>query len=100
VLPSLLLRRRATAPLADLSPRARAKALAGAIAVSPRQSGRVAGRRVLLIDDVLTSGATANACAEALLAAGAAGVDVLTVARTPAPSLDGADERRDVTAHG
>jgi ComF family protein len=100
VLPSLLLRRRATAPLADLSPRARAKALAGAIAVSPRQAGRVAGRRVLLIDDVLTSGATANACAEALLAAGAAGVDVLTVARTPAPSLDGADERRDVTAHG
>ena len=36
---------------------------------------------VLLIDDVLTSGATANACARALLSAGAARVDVLTIAR-------------------
>jgi ComF family protein len=100
VLPALLLRRRATASLADLSARARARALAGAIGVSPRLASRVPGRRVLLIDDVLTSGATANACAEALLAAGAAGVDVLTAARTPAPALDGEGEARDLTAHG
>jgi predicted amidophosphoribosyltransferase len=47
---------------------------------------------VLLVDDVLTSGATANACAEALLAAGVASVDVLAAARVPDPRLrnDGA----------
>lgn len=100
VLPGLLVRRRATAALADLSARARARALAGAIAVAPRWAGAVPGRRVLLIDDVLTSGATANACAEALLAAGAGGVDVLTVARTPRPALDGEGEARDLSTHG
>jgi ComF family protein len=45
----------------------------------------VAGRRVLLIDDVLTSGATAGECARVLLAGGAAAVDVLTLARVPPP---------------
>lgn len=99
VSPALLLRRRATAPLADLSARARARALAGAISVNPRHAARLSGRRVLLIDDVLTSGATANACAEALLAAGAAGVDVLTAARTPPRALDGGGQPRDQTAH-
>ncbi len=99
VLPARLTRRRATAPLAGLSARSRAKALAGAISVSPRLSGRVAGHRVLLIFDVLTSGATANACAEALMAAGATGVDVLTVARTPKPSLDAGQEPGDLAEH-
>ena len=41
----------------------------------------MAGRRVLLVDDVLTSGATLSGCAEVLKAAGAAGVDVLALAR-------------------
>ena len=41
----------------------------------------VAGRRLILIDDVMTSGATADACARALLRAGAAKVDVLVFAR-------------------
>lgn len=45
----------------------------------------VAGQRLLLIDDVLTTGATLGECARVLLAAGAAHVDVLTLARVPRP---------------
>ena len=45
------------------------------------------GRSVLLIDDVITSGATGNACAAALLEEGAARVDMLAAARVPDPRL-------------
>jgi len=78
-----LRRVRATAPLGELSAGARARMLDGAIAV--RRPAGVAGRHVLLVDDVLTSGATARACTAALLAAGAAGVDVLVAARVRSP---------------
>lgn len=46
-----------------------------------RRPARVAGRRVLLVDDVMTTGATANECARVLRAAGARRIDVLTLAR-------------------
>lgn len=57
----------------------RFKNVDGAFAISPRTN--VQGKNIVLIDDVLTTGATAGACADALLAAGAARVDVLTLAR-------------------
>jgi predicted amidophosphoribosyltransferase len=87
VLPDALLRLRATASLGEKSAEQRAMEVADAFAVRPARAARIVGARVLLIDDVMTSGATANACARALLAAGAAGVDVLVAARVPDPRL-------------
>jgi ComF family protein len=84
MLPDALRRVRATPMLGDLSAAERAETMAGVIAVRPGRAGRIAGRRILLIDDVLTTGATTNACARALLAAGARDVDVLALARVPA----------------
>ena len=84
-LPDTLRRIRATTSLGEMGAAQRRVAVAGAFTVAPRHTPRLTGRRILLIDDVLTSGATADACAEALLAAGATAVDVLAAARVPAP---------------
>jgi ComF family protein len=75
----LLQRVRATRELGRAGPGARLAEVAGAFAVS--DPARVAGRRILLIDDVFTTGATFTACADALLRAGAAKVHVLALAR-------------------
>lgn len=82
VLPDALIRRRRTPKLGTLSAAERARTVAGIFAVRDRCRAGLAGRRVVLIDDVLTSGATVGGCAAALLAAGAQSVDVLAVART------------------
>ena len=87
VVPDLLRRTRATVSLGRPGVFARIAAVEGAFAVRPSRVARLAGVRVLLIDDVMTSGATAAACTEVLLAAGAAGVDVLVAARVPDPRL-------------
>ena len=81
----LLRRQRRTARLAGMGPKDRARTVKGAITVPAARSTRVKNRRVLLIDDVLTTGATVDACARALLDAGARAVDVLTLARVVRP---------------
>lgn len=80
-----LLRLKHTQPLNKLGRDARHEVLDGAITIRPQRAARIAGASILLIDDVMTSGATASACADALLAAGAASVDVLALARVTDP---------------
>jgi ComF family protein len=77
----LLQRVRPTEQQVGLSRPQRASNVQGAFKVSTDRQGEIAGRKVVLVDDVLTSGATVDACARALLRAKAAQVDVLVFAR-------------------
>lgn len=79
--PDLLLRTRPTPMMQDMSVEERRQTLSGAIALNPRARVQIAGRPVLLIDDVMTTGATLAACTEACLASGASQVCTATVAR-------------------
>ena len=81
-IPNLMVRARATKSQARLSANERRKNVRGAFRVRKRHAELVRGKTILLVDDVITTGATAEACAQALLRGGAAGVDVLTLART------------------
>jgi len=78
--PAALIRIRATRPQVGLSRAARAENLSGAFRVPATEAPRIQGRRVLLIDDVTTTGATGNAAARALRRGGARAVDLLTFA--------------------
>lgn len=82
-LPDALRRTRRTVRLGHFDAVRREAEVAGAFVVRPERAARIAGRRVLLVDDVMTTGATCAACTLALLAAGAAGVDVLVASRVP-----------------
>jgi ComF family protein len=81
-----LKRLKATAQQAGLARTERAANVQGAFAVRPGARREVKGARLVLVDDVLTSGATTEACTRALLRAGAASVDVLVFARVVAPA--------------
>jgi len=78
--PAALERARATRSQVGLSRAARAENLSGAFRVPFAKAHWIRGRRVLLVDDVTTTGATGNAAARALLRGGAASVDLLTFA--------------------
>ena len=80
-LPDALVRARRTDSQGGKSGSGRRRNVAGAFAVPEIRRSKVEGRRIVLIDDVLTTGATAEACAKALLKAGASAVDVAVVAR-------------------
>lgn len=82
---ALLLRIRDTPHQADLPLDRRAANVRGAFAVEPLRRGELEGRSVALVDDVLTTGATAAEMARTLLDAGAAHVQLWVLARTPAP---------------
>lgn len=78
--PLVLERTRPTASQVGLSRGARQRNVAGAFSVPKRREPRVQGRKILLIDDVITTGSTVGACARALRRAGAVRVDVLALA--------------------
>lgn len=78
-----LVRTGATRSLDGLGRAERFETLRGRIAVAPGRAGGLAGRPVCLVDDVMTSGATFDAAARAVLAAGAREVCVVSLARVP-----------------
>jgi len=78
--PLALVRTRKTPPQVGLSRAQRRRNVAGAFAVPSEELARIAGAKVLLVDDVITTGATVGACARTLKRAGASHVDVLALA--------------------
>lgn len=84
----LLRRVKATPVLRGLGARGRTKAVAGAFAMAPGTREAVAGKAVVLVDDVHTSGATADACVRMLKRAGATRVTILCWARVLDPDAE------------
>lgn len=85
VIPDLLLRHKATLPQKGMSRSERFANQAQAIKLHPRQAGRIQGETVLLVDDVMTTGATLSACTRACFQAGAKDVKVVVLARVARP---------------
>ena len=81
-----LIRRRRTPSQGRLGRQGRQENVQGAFRVNPRRAAALKGRRVLLIDDVMTTGATLESCARTLRRGGAGAVDALTLARVASDS--------------
>jgi ComF family protein len=82
VLTNALKRIRSTPSQGHMNKEQRKKNIHGAIKLNPNYAAKIKDRAIVLIDDVMTTGATANECSRVLLRAGAAKVFVLTLART------------------
>lgn len=87
-IPDALVRHRATPSQGGLGRRGRFRNVRGAFALNPARRKRLAGRRVILVDDVLTTGATAEACARVLHHADATDISILTLARVVQPRTE------------
>jgi ComF family protein len=83
--PGALLRLRDTPHQVGMARHERLHNLRGALCIEPAMRHRLEGRDIALVDDVMTTGATAAACADVLLQAGARSVQAWVVARTAAP---------------
>ena len=82
----VLKRVRRTASQVGLSAEQRKRNVVGAFKIAPPRAPAIKGRRIMLVDDVITTGATAEACARVLKRGGAARVDVLALARAVEPA--------------
>jgi ComF family protein len=89
--PDLLRRTRRTTPLGGLNPAERKKMVAGAFDLHPKRAELALGRPILLVDDVYTSGATADACVRVLKSGGASAVTILCWARVLPQGLEVSD---------
>jgi ComF family protein len=94
--PQILVRRKKTRQQVGLGQRERTENVRAAFAVPDAMRGAVRDARILLIDDVYTTGATVSSAAKALKRAGAAGVDVLTFARVIPGDFEAGDFRSDI----
>lgn len=90
----ILLRNQATPPLKNMTKKQRAAAVKNVFAVHPKKAGQLLGRKIMLVDDVYTSGATSHACVKILKKAGAERVEIMCWARVLRDGEEGAESSR------